>query len=260
MPIVFVCDTRLQIVWADGNFCEVLDCERHPALGTGLYDFLQVPEGHAFRKEVPRLNVDLKRASYTTQFTSADQKQVAFDFYLEHIPSFDGIEGASLIAVGVQHGTATQETLITQQAEDTQDGSDDDELRRTYRYSNLRYGDGKALFARLEDLIDSTEAYRQSSFTLEEAASQLNSNVLYVSQVTNYFAGVSFPNYLNQKRCDKLRELVLSSDGEADFNEQYKAAGFGSYSGLNRFLRNRYEVSPMEFLRGLKGDGLGDEE
>ncbi len=251
MPIVFVCDTSLNIVWVDGNFCDVIDCDQHEAIGQFLHDFLDVPVEHRFREEVARLNIDIKRASYTARLTGRTKAVLTFDFYVEHVPSFDGIEGASLIAVGVQ--SASTPSDLAPERDGQRKGGDVDELRRTYRYSNLRQEDGRELYDRLETLIAQTEAFTKPSFTLESAAAQLNSNVLYVSQVTNYFAGVSFPNYLNQKRYEKLRSLV-AKDEFGDFNEQYRQAGFGSYSGLNRFLRNRYGVSPTQFLKEVKGE------
>ncbi len=259
MPIVFVCDTKLSIVWIDGNFCEVIDCDHRPALGNSLHEFLQVPAGHGFREEVKRLGLDLSRSAYSTELLSSDQQMIPFDFFLEHVPNFEGIQGASMIAVGVESDgrDAREEAPVEAKAlalavATTDDDTDvADPLRKAYRYSNLRYEDGALLFARLEALVGDNKAYLNPDFTLEEAAARLSSNVLYVSQVTNYFAGVSFPNYLNQKRYDHLRTLILS-DGVVEFAVQYHKAGFGSYSALNRFLRSRYDISPTELQRELK--------
>ena len=255
MPIVFVCNAKLDIVWIDNNFCKTVDCTKHAALGNSIFDFLDVPAGDPFRDEVRALGDTVDRTTYATAFRSGDGSVLPFTFFVELVPSFEGVDGAALISVGMQTpdpavveatgATAARELGVT------------DPMRQTYRYSNLRLEDGARLYSQLERLIDDEERYRDKGFTLETAAGLLNTNALYISQVINFFSGYSFPNYLNIKRLEAL-ERRLRENREADFTAAWQEAGFGSYSSLNRFLRTVRGTSPSKFLRAarsLRPDG-----
>ena len=249
MPIVFVCNAKLDIVWIDNNFCKTVDCTEHVALGNSILDFLNVPAGDPFREEIRALGDTVEQTTFSTTFRSEAGAVLPFKFFIELVPSFEGIDGAALISVGMQTpnpavveaigATAAGELGVT------------DPMRQTYRYSNLRLEDGARLYSQLERLIEGEELYRDTSFTLESAASRLNTNSLYISQVINFFSGHSFPNYLNAKRLDAL-ERRLRENVDTDFTEAWQSAGFGSYSSLNRFLRTDRGTSPAKFLKATR--------
>ena len=98
MPIVFVCNAELDIVWIDNNFCATVDCGRHVALGRSLFDFLSVPAVDPFRADVAALGKGLERTTYSTTFRGRDGDELIFTFYIERVPSFEGVEGATCCA------------------------------------------------------------------------------------------------------------------------------------------------------------------
>lgn len=249
MSIVFVCNTKLEIVWVDGTFCEVIDCTHHPTLGHTLFEFLNVPIADPFRDEVAKLGSQTKRATYNTNLRQPSGQTVDYDISVEPVPSFKGVRDASLIAVGIRPRLSA---LVGAGLSVVDNGSHNgDPMRSTYRYSNLRLEDGVKLFRKLESHIETNHSYRSQAFTLEVASAALETNALYLSQAINFFSGLSFPNYLNQKRLDDLRIQVLAMP-DGDFRSQWTAAGFGSYSTLNRYLKNRYGISPSQFRTRLR--------
>lgn len=249
MSIVFVCNAKLDIVWIDHNFCKTVDCTQHAALGSSLFDFLDVPAGDPFRAEVRALGDEADRTTYGASFRAADGRVLPFTFYIELVPSFEGVDGAALISVGVQ--AASPAVLEAIGADAAERLGTSDPMRRTYRYSNLRLEDGARLYSRLERLIEGEELYRDRGLTLETAAGRLSTNALYISQVINFFSGYSFPNYLNTKRLERL-ERRLRQNPAADFTEAWQEAGFGSYSSLNRFLRTVRGTSPSKFSKAAR--------
>ena len=250
MPIVLVCNADSQIVWISGNLPDTVRDHRAEIVGRDLFDFLRVPAGHPFRREAAALMDGRGHVYYAATLPATGGRERAIDFWVERVPSHRSFEGAALIAVGVDadgdSAAQTPETAAVTPA---------DPLRRTYRYSNLRLEDGATLFARLEQLIDDEGLFRDQNFSLEAAAMRLGTNALYVSQATNFFSGMSFPIYLNHKRYRDLAALLAERPDEP-FAVLWRAAGFGSYSSLNRFLRSQYEISPSAFVRRVRGGGF----
>ena len=252
MPIVLVCNADLDIVWVDASFCDVVDCERHPALGRSLPEFFAVPSGESLRKRLAEVAEGRGRAKNEVRLPGVDGRPLQIEFSIEPTPAFDGLDGPGFIAVGV---LADDAKVGGRPPEATAPASlrTADPLRRTYRYSNLRLEDGAALFARLEQLVEAEESFRTQTFTLERAAERLGTNALYVSQAINFFSGVSFPNYLNGKRLIAL-EAAMRDRPNASFEDLWRQAGFGSYSSLNRYLKAAREISPSEFVKRQRGE------
>ena len=250
MPIVLVCNAERVIVWADTNFCDVVDCERHPAIGVDLFDFLGVAPGDAFREMVAGLRHNDTRAVFAAQLRGRDGAILKIDFYVQSVAAAPPSGGASLISVGVQRPVSEAGNTLSDSV--VAGLGVEDPMRQAYRYSNLRLEDGARLYAQLERLVDTESIHLNPNYTLEDAANRLSTNALYVSQVTNFFSGLSFPNYLNRRRLDALA-TALRERPEASLSELWGEAGFGSYSSLNRFLRNYHGKSPSEFAREARG-------
>ena len=251
MPIILVCNAELQIIWTDGNFCDVIDCERTPALGRDLFEFLNIPAESPLRPDIRALLTTAGRVRYTTQLPRVGGGRLEIELYLESVPVFEGVDGAALIAVGLYSVDPHTLKGLSGNAPGLNEGGDP--LRRTYRYSNLRLDAGADLFARLERAVTEQQLHRRSDFTLEQAAAKLNTNALYLSQATNFFSGLSFPNYLNSQRLVTLKRS-LRERPDASFTELWREAGFGSYSSLNRFLKSQYRISPSQFERQVRSD------
>lgn len=276
MPIVLICNPRWEIIWTDNKLCSTVDCGRHPVRQATFAAFLGVsPE--TFAAKLGAHGANPASFGYVAALRHPDGRELTYQFRFEHVPSFDGLDGAAVIVVGICDPAedkaaaavgyplgGAREAHPLGVATRTYSGRDlgtqaGDPLREAYRYSNLRLEDGAKLFSRLQRLVDAEELYRDNSFTLEMAASRLETNALYVSQITNFFSSASFPNFLNHKRYEALQR-ALQADPDADFKEAWQSAGFGSYSSLNRYLKSVKGVSPSEFRRALAGERLPSRE
>lgn len=249
MPVIFVCDAKWDIVWIDSNFCTTIDCDRHPALRRSVFALLGVKDGDAFARQIRDGGVSSAALSYEILLHTPEGEHLPFRFSFEEIPHFEGVDDAAVIVVGV---AATPITPSDQDARNRADREERDAFRQTYRYSNLRLEDGARLFSRLERLVDSEELYRDRLFSLDKAASRLETNALYISQITNFFSGTSFPNFLNHKRYADLA-AILRADADVSLADAWRRAGFGSYSSLNRYLKTVKGTTPSKFLRTIRG-------
>ena len=251
MPIVLVCNAELDIVWTDASFCDVIDCDAAPPLGRSLADFLGVGPEDPLRARLRGVAGGQGNARHAAQLPRVGGGTLQIEFYLEPMPTFEGVEDSALIGVGVGAGAPQALAQVAEAAPAVTSG-EADPLRRAYRYSNLRLEDGAGLFARLERIVEGGELYRRQDFSLETAATRLSTNALYVSQAINFFSGMSFPNYLNSKRLKTL-EAALRARPNASFEVLWREAGFGSYSSLNRYLKSQLGVSPSKFVGRVRG-------
>lgn len=105
-----------------------------------------------------------------------------------------------------------------------------------------------ALLERFESLIDSEQLHlREFGVTIAELARKLKVPKSELSQAINRCLGLSFSQYLNNKRIDLAKRLLLESD-QAIVDVMLES-GFSSKSHFNKEFQRVTGVSPSEFRK-----------
>lgn len=105
------------------------------------------------------------------------------------------------------------------------------------------------------EIVDSARLFIDQNFarelTLDDVSSFTGFSKYYFSRIFKQQLGVSFSEYLRQKRVSVAVELLIHS--RQSIQEIAKSAGFGSISTFNRIFREAKNCSPGEFRR-MYGD------
>ena len=103
---------------------------------------------------------------------------------------------------------------------------------------------------RLEQIIQSEEAFLRSDLTLPKLAEAVDCSVNHLSQVINSGFGMSFFDYLNQHRIEHARELLSKFDGQngAILNVAF-TVGFNSNSAFYAAFKKCVGQSPAQYRR-----------
>ena len=91
--------------------------------------------------------------------------------------------------------------------------------------------------------MDKERGYLNPALSIEEIARVLNTNRTYVSKLVNLYYGMPFRDYLNKKRMDYARQLMMD---EPDASLEYIAvkSGFQSATQFIRKFRETEGVTP----------------
>ena len=103
---------------------------------------------------------------------------------------------------------------------------------------------------RLEQLMQSQQAYLRPDLTLPILAKEIDCSVNHLSQVINSGFGMSFFDYLNQNRVDYAKQLPGRQDGQRQsiLSIAY-AAGFNSNSSFYTAFRKSSGQTPAQYRR-----------
>ncbi|HML46872.1 MAG TPA: helix-turn-helix transcriptional regulator [Clostridia bacterium] len=98
-----------------------------------------------------------------------------------------------------------------------------------------------------DDFTRRIVAYVDAHFTSEETTlmyvgDQFNLSIYALSRIFKEATGVGFKEYITQKRLDKGRELLLSTD--MSLKNIAASAGFGSADYFSKLFKARYGLSP----------------
>jgi len=103
---------------------------------------------------------------------------------------------------------------------------------------------------KLEQLMQSQQAFLSSDLTLPSLAEAVGCSVNHLSQVINSGFGMSFFDYLNQHRIEHARELLASRDLQCGsiLNIAF-AVGFNSNSAFYAAFKKRVGQTPAQYRR-----------
>ena len=98
--------------------------------------------------------------------------------------------------------------------------------------------------------MDKEHGYLNPSLTIEEIARVLNTNRTYVSKLVNLYYGMSFRDYVNAKRLEYSRQLMID---EPDASLEYIAvkSGFQSSTQFIRKFRETEGITPTIWKQTL---------
>jgi AraC-like DNA-binding protein len=125
-------------------------------------------------------------------------------------------------------------------------GSQPDEK---YKNSGLPASLAKKLAEDLELLMTREELYKESDLKLETLAEKLNSNRHFVSQVINQFYKTNFFDFINTRRVDEAKRLLVSGSHEMNIIEIAYAVGYNNKVTFNTVFKRITGVTPSEYRK-----------
>jgi AraC-like DNA-binding protein len=119
-----------------------------------------------------------------------------------------------------------------------------------YQRNRLADDEAKELVQKLEALMTTREAFRDSALTLPVLADSLGATPHLLSQVLNVHIGKSFYVFVNSYRADALKvALADRSQRERGVLELAMGVGFNSKSTLNSFFKRHTGLTPTDFRK-----------
>lgn len=102
----------------------------------------------------------------------------------------------------------------------------------------------------LQVLMKENEPYLDSEMTSDDLAQQVALNPQQFSYLLNRYLGVTFSDFINGYRVERMKEKLAESNESKDNLLQIAyACGFNSKSSMNRIFKNQTGLTPSEFLR-----------
>lgn len=95
------------------------------------------------------------------------------------------------------------------------------------------------LLASFNEMMDKDKCYLNPGITVESIAQQLGTNRVYVSRVINRTYNMTFPEYVNGRRLETAKQMLLD---DPDAVLEYVALKSG-FSGLSQFSRKFKEMT-----------------
>jgi AraC-like DNA-binding protein len=122
--------------------------------------------------------------------------------------------------------------------------------QKKYAKSGLSAGLALEYKRRLEQLMCSQQLFRSPDLTLPRLAERVGCSVNHLSQVINAECGMSFFDYLNEKRVGLAREMLARADtrGSAVLDIAFEV-GFNSNSAFYAAFRKRVGQTPAQYRR-----------
>lgn len=108
------------------------------------------------------------------------------------------------------------------------------------------------LFYRLSQLMEKEKIYRYHDLSLEKAASLLQTNRSYLSQVVNEKAGTSFSVFVNSFRLKEAIEILSDPANEESLKSIGLSVGFSTPSNFYTLFRQKVGVSPSVFRENVR--------
>ncbi len=107
------------------------------------------------------------------------------------------------------------------------------------------------IYTGLETLMNEDKVYRKSDLSLEKAATMLNTNRTYLSQVVNENAG-SFASYVNRYRLQEAIEILSDPKNTESLKCIGISVGFSSPSNFYTLFRQKMGMSPSLFRENVR--------
>ncbi len=239
VPII-IADEHSHIIYINEALCKLIDCDRADMLGQSLYDFIDPTEDN-LRLRLSSAKLNAKPLYHSAQFRTPSGGAVELTFKVYAVKTEPDNRVLYHISVAV----------FSRDVEHPASTMTEDQLKSSYVHTSLSYSDGSRLYAQVEHEMMSKRLYLSSEIDLESLSRWLGTNQLYLSQTINFFAGVSFREYINHWRIRYLRELAPNS-AQLPVGELWRVAGFGSYSAFRRYLQLEFKITPSAFAKQLE--------
>lgn len=115
-----------------------------------------------------------------------------------------------------------------------------------YKNSGLPKSVAQKLIEDLDLLMEREKIYRESNLNMWMLVDKLNSNYHFVSQTINQYLNVNFFEYLNRKRVEEAKRLLLSS-GNLKVIEIAYLVGYSTKNTFNNAFKRLTGYTPTEY-------------
>ncbi len=120
--------------------------------------------------------------------------------------------------------------------------------KKKYQNSSLRSDFGDQIMARLDHLMVEEKLYVDDEINLEKLALKLGVTRHQLSQVLNEHAGLNFFEYINQRRIEEAKTLLLTtSKKELNIIEIAYKVGYSNKVTFNNTFKKHTGMTPSEF-------------
>jgi len=105
------------------------------------------------------------------------------------------------------------------------------------------------LEAKLKRLMEVDEIFTSKKVSLADVATQLQIKDKKLSSHINNFHGMTFPDYINQHRVDKVKILITSSQNRYTLVALAEIAGFSSKSSFYSIFKKIEGITPSDYKK-----------
>ena len=230
---------------ADGIYCDIPENARrsHDELITSLSDFFS---NYRHRYElIGEILTSRDTIAFQYQmcpFDKIEESESPNSYYGAEFMTLHGDAAVTIIDYYDIPGMARPSNLARPTSREAQ--------RHKYAKSGLN---GEQLLEykhRLEQIMQSQQAFLRSDLTLPKLAEAVDCSVNHLSQVINSGFGTSFFDYLNQHRIERARELLTKLDGRSNaiLNIAF-TVGFNSNSAFYAAFKKCVGQTPAQYRR-----------
>ncbi len=106
-----------------------------------------------------------------------------------------------------------------------------------------------AIRKQLSDLMETEKPYLKNNFSIDDLADALETNSKYISKIINDYCGSNFSTYINKRRIEYARTLLLNPDYDnLTLQAVAEMSGFGNRATFINAFKKYTGVTPSYFL------------
>ncbi len=115
------------------------------------------------------------------------------------------------------------------------------------------------LYNNIINYFNKETPWKDPDFSIQDLASQLNTNSTYISRSVNYHSGMNFKTLVNKYRVEFVKEELLSDQIKKRYTlfYIYTSAGFRHQSTFNKAFKQIENMTPSEYMVMLNAKILG---
>ena len=117
-----------------------------------------------------------------------------------------------------------------------------------YRGSSITDDKSKALYSKLQTLMDERKPYTEFRLSLQQLADMLNITAADLSQIVNENANMNFNDFVNSYRIELAKSLIREKQGWLIKEIMYES-GFQSSSTFNSAFKKLTGLSPSAYCK-----------
>lgn len=244
MRAVLISNEDTEIVWANPTIHTLLNREPRTIVGQNLLNFLGEPADGELRRALDRAAEREEAVLHTTTYSGEGGEEITLRYRIEPILDYENGKLNYHITLGREVDKEEAEPCAVEKRRDA--------FREMYASSSLSLRQAQHLFERLDERIDECESYKDSEFSVADAARLVGTNDSYISAIVNFFTDLSFPNYMNYKRLGYLLKQATAHEEHArpaQPTAMWSEAGYGSYHAMYRYVKSMYGKTPGQLFK-----------